>query len=307
MPPVTAIGKSGVSMKEEALSDGVIPINNAEYDRMLSKQQEALNINTIDEKSITALNKLKIADTISSKPPSSGNLHKSSSIRETVKNNEFTNNLANESRQSQLKPSSGAPRKVVIQASTSELLQCLGEFICHRCHKFLELEPSVVTSWLRGVDRSLLMQGWQDISFIMPSSVVFIYLLCREMITDNMNSVYEIQATVLTCLYMSYSYMGNEISYPLRPFLIEPDRFKFWARCCKIMDKLSGKMLRINKEAQYFTSVFRELKLYGSTNVRPKYPVRPAAAPHLPRNHISVKQHYPQQIGRIAMVAGAGR
>lgn len=38
---------------------------------------------------------------------------------------------------------------------------------------------------------------------------------------DSISSVEELHAWVLTCLYISYSYMGNEISYPLKPFLIE--------------------------------------------------------------------------------------
>lgn len=159
--------------------------------------------------------------------------------------------------------STGAPKKVVIQASTSELLRCLGEFVCAKCKHIPNLDSGDVISWMRGVDRSLIMQGWQDISFIMPSSVVFVYMLCRDMLNENMRTIYEVQATVLTCLYMSYSYMGNEISYPLRPFLIENDRHVFWARCCRIMNRCSGKMLRINKDSQFFTDVFRELKSHG--------------------------------------------
>ena len=31
----------------------------------------------------------------------------------------------------------------------------------------------------------------------------------------------ELHAFVLLCLYVSYSYMGNEISYPLKPFITE--------------------------------------------------------------------------------------
>ncbi|XP_078483908.1 uncharacterized protein LOC100176277 [Ciona intestinalis] len=172
------------------------------------------------------------------------------------------------------------PRKVVIQASTPELLRCLGEFICRRCRRVPDMEPSDVITWLRGVDRSLLLQGWQDITFIMPSSVVFVYMLCREMVPESTTSVFEVQCIVLTCLYMSYSYMGNEISYPLRPFLIEHERYAFWNRCCRIMDKLSGKMLRINNDAQFFTSVFRDLKAYSgptapSVHHQPSRPVQP--------------------------------
>ena len=47
------------------------------------------------------------------------------------------------------------PRKVVIQASTSELLRCLGEFICERCEEVEDLKASDVVGWLRQVDRFL--------------------------------------------------------------------------------------------------------------------------------------------------------
>ena len=43
---------------------------------------------------------------------------------------------------------------------------------------------------------------------------------------------------VLACLYLSYSYMGNEISYPLKPFLVETDKERFWDRCVGIINKL---------------------------------------------------------------------
>ncbi|CAK8677818.1 unnamed protein product [Clavelina lepadiformis] len=188
---------------------------------------------------------------------------------DTARNTVVTANNRKATVQSSTK--SGAPRKVVIQASTSELLRCLGEFICRRCHRVPDFNPSEVGVWLRGVDHSLLVQGWQDITFIMPSSVVFVYLLCREMLPESITSAYEIKCIVLTCLYMSYSYMGNEISYPLRPFLIEPERFAFWSRCCRIMDKLSGKMLRINNDAQFFTTVFRDLKAYSTASTVPAH------------------------------------
>lgn len=53
------------------------------------------------------------------------------------------------------------PRKTVIQASTSELLRCVGEFVRRRCSKLRCLEAGDVVLWMRGVDRTLLLQGWQ--------------------------------------------------------------------------------------------------------------------------------------------------
>lgn len=54
-----------------------------------------------------------------------------------------------------------APRKTVIQASTSELLKCLGMFLHSRCHRLRDFQAGDAVMWLRTVDRSLLLQGWQ--------------------------------------------------------------------------------------------------------------------------------------------------
>ncbi|XP_029559709.1 cyclin-dependent kinase 5 activator 1-like, partial [Salmo trutta] len=54
-----------------------------------------------------------------------------------------------------------SPRRVIIQASTGELLRCLGEFTCRRCYK-VKLAYSEVIIWFRNVDQTLLLQGWQD-------------------------------------------------------------------------------------------------------------------------------------------------
>ncbi|XP_069588846.1 cyclin-dependent kinase 5 activator 2 [Ranitomeya imitator] len=158
-----------------------------------------------------------------------------------------------------------SPRRVIVQASTGELLRCLGEFVCRRCYKLKELSPGEPTMWFRNVDRSLLLQGWQDQGFITPANLVFVYLLCREAIGDELATEYELQAAFLTCLYLAYSYMGNEISYPLKPFLVETDKEVFWQRCLSIIDRMSAKMLQINSDPHFFTQVFQDLKNEGET------------------------------------------
>lgn len=107
-------------------------------------------------------------------------------------------------------------------------------------------------------------------AFINPANVVFVYMLVRELVDGKEASERELQATVLTCLYLSYSYMGNEISYPLKPFLVEDSKDKFWDRCLLIVNRLSSKMLRINSEPGYFTEIFSELKARSSC----KRPIR---------------------------------
>ncbi|XP_023936258.1 cyclin-dependent kinase 5 activator 1 [Bicyclus anynana] len=180
-----------------------------------------------------------------------------------------------------LGPPAPAPRKTVIQASTSELLKCLGLFLHARCHRLRDFQAGDAVMWLRTVDRSLLLQGWQDVAFINPANVVFVYMLVRELVDgERIARPQELQAVVLTCLYLSYSYMGNEISYPLKPFLVEDSKDKFWDRCLLIVDRLSFNMLRINSEPGFFTEVFTELKACGVVDTPPAPPHPAPPPPH---------------------------
>ena len=154
-----------------------------------------------------------------------------------------------------------SPRRIVIQASTGELLRCLGDFVCRRCHRLKELSSGEVILWFRNIDRTLLIQGWQDIGFITPANVVFVYLLCQDAIAaDGVGSAAELQGAFQTCLYLAYSYMGNEISYPLKPFMIEANKDVFWETSLRIIDRMSAKMLRLNADPHFFTEVFQDLK-----------------------------------------------
>lgn len=91
-------------------------------------------------------------------------------------------------------------------------------------------------------------------------------MLVRDLVREDIDCEQDLQAVVLTCLYLSYSYMGNEISYPLKPFLVEDSKEKFWDRCLDIVNRLSTSMLRINAEPGYFTEIFTELKACGINN-----------------------------------------
>jgi len=136
----------------------------------------------------------------------------------------------------------------------------------------------VVTIWLYLISNVHLF--FQDVGFINPANIVFVYLLIREgvwlgspnvtssgnnnrngkgttttdssqsdeqppsngnyalttshgkhrSLWDFMEHERDLHSYVLTCLYLSYSYMGNEISYPLKPFLVDDNREKFWDR-----------------------------------------------------------------------------
>jgi len=192
------------------------------------------------------------------------------------------------------RPPATTSRKTVVQASTTELLGCLGEYLRRRCWRDGQsFDPSDATAWLRSVDRSLLLQGWQDIAFVNPANVVFVYLLVSAELDAAESGLLDVgvggdlHALVLTCLYLAYSYMGNEISYPLKPFLVSSgvsgaggsptpqtsmsdvqlaeERETFWKRCLSVVDRSSGDMLRLNSDPTYFAHVFAQLKLYSSS------------------------------------------
>lgn len=90
-------------------------------------------------------------------------------------------------------------------------------------------------------------------AFINPANVVFVYMLVRELVDGEETKESELQASVLTCLYLSYSYMGNEISYPLKPFLVEDSKDKFWDRYAKIksINLIFNKMKILNLTSNF--------------------------------------------------------
>uniref|UniRef100_A0A8D0H3B6 Cyclin-dependent kinase 5 activator n=1 Tax=Sphenodon punctatus TaxID=8508 RepID=A0A8D0H3B6_SPHPU len=201
------------------------------------------------KKSLSCANLSTFAQPQPAQPPTQNQVSSSKSAISSVKKAPHPNST-----------SSGTPKRVIVQASTSELLRCLGEFLCRRCYRLKHLSPTDPVLWLRSVDRSLLLQGWQDQGFITPAKVVFLYMLCRDVISSEVATDHELQAVLLTCLYLSYSYMGNEISYPLKPFLVESCKEAFWDRCLSIINLMSPKMLQINADPHYFTQVFADLK-----------------------------------------------
>lgn len=179
----------------------------------------------------------------------------------------ITNNAATTTKTAATTTSAMDAKRATVQASATELLTCLGEFLRQSCDHLTQLNASDASTWLRSVDRSLLLQGWQDVVFINPATVVFVFLLISEEVKhtskDELPSERSLQALVLTCLYLSYSYLGSEISYPLKPFLVDHDRrMIFWSRCLRMIESLSQRMLRINNDPKYFAMISEELKSY---------------------------------------------
>ena len=90
----------------------------------------------------------------------------------------------------------------------SELLRCLGEYLCSSCsHLVPILDPMDCILWIKSADRQLILQGWQEQVFVNPANLVFVYLLVRETLTyvvpsSTIKSVTELHAIILTCLYL---------------------------------------------------------------------------------------------------------
>ncbi len=150
-----------------------------------------------------------------------------------------------------------------LNCSLSETMKYIGCFVYLRCKHIDGLKPSLVVSWVKGVDRSLIFSGWQEHGFISQSNMIVLYMLLREMVTSDIATLAKLKGTVMSCLYMCYSYNGHEISYPLKPFLTDGDRAGFWSRSMEIVNNHSGKMLKINKEVRFYNEVQAELKAFG--------------------------------------------
>ena len=151
-------------------------------------------------------------------------------------------------------------------------LKCLGTFVCARYLRMLpHLSINDVTTLLKSVDRALTLSGWQDHAFLTIPNITFIYMLAREALPKTITSINHLKSELLTILYMAYTYSGPEISYPLKPFLLNKNgRAEFWTRCVWITNNLSGDMLKIHKDSEFYEEVQIELATYGCLFQRSK-------------------------------------
>ena len=145
----------------------------------------------------------------------------------------------------------------------SETLKYIGCYVYLRCRNLEGLKPSIVVAWIRGVDRSLVLSGWQEMGFVSQPNMIVLYMLLREVIPTKVRSITQLKALMMSTLYMCYAYNGHEISYPLKPFLFDSDRAGFWNRCMEVINENSDKLLLINKEPKYYNEIQYELKNFG--------------------------------------------
>lgn len=143
-------------------------------------------------------------------------------------------------------------------------MKCLATFVCARYLRvFPHLSINDVITWLKNVDRALTLSGWQDRAFLNAPNITFIYMLARDTLPQNLQSINELKCELLTILYMACTYAGPEISYPLKPFLCDKNRVDFWSRCVWMTNNLSSDMLKIHKDTQFYEELQIELATYG--------------------------------------------
>ena len=153
------------------------------------------------------------------------------------------------------------PRKWTL----SDLLQTLGSFVQQHCtHLHTVPSASEVAMWVRCADRALQLNGWTVNSFLLESHVVFTYMLISKAFQHfHVRTLTDVKELVLMCLYISYTYNANEISYPLRPFLVKQDRASFWDKCTRLSLGASSEMLRLNQDMSYYSETLTSLKKSG--------------------------------------------
>ena len=146
--------------------------------------------------------------------------------------------------------------------SLTDLLHCLGTYVQDQCSELHTAPtPSEIAMWVRCADRALQLNGWTVNSFLMESHVVFTYLLLTQAFQRfTFKTLVDVKEMVLMCLYISYTYNANEISYPLRPFLVKQDKSAFWDKCTSLSLGASTHMLKLNREGTFYADVLATLK-----------------------------------------------
>ena len=149
----------------------------------------------------------------------------------------------------------------------TDLLHCLGTYVHQQC-KGLISRPTApeVAMWIRCTDKALHLNGWTINSFLYESHLVFTYMLLQRAFEKfEVRTLTDAKELVLMCLYISYTYNANEISYPLRPFLVKHDRIAFWNKCTDISLDSSRDMLNINRDRSFYKEILQDLRSYSIT------------------------------------------
>jgi len=144
-----------------------------------------------------------------------------------------------------------------IELNCSTLLRSLERFVRrHYCDRDCSFS---VSRQLISIDEEL-NRTWQKCSEIDDKTIVFLYLLVSHAILDYIDP----RTVVCVCLYVTYTYVGTETSYPLRAFIRNCNctRERFFGCCLSVVQQCSSLMIRLNADRCYYDKLRRDLMHY---------------------------------------------
>lgn len=163
-------------------------------------------------------------------------------------------------------PDSSTVRK--IRNDTYMLMKALGNYIGLKCPHLKDFTAVDFIMWLNHVEAYLRIvhqpsKQHMD-SFFETANLVFLYMMFRNYTYKNIQNVDMLRSIVMQILYTSFSYVGEEISYPLKPFVLHYENRFFWDGCLDIINKKSRDMMRLHVDSAFYNKMFSELVLYSS-------------------------------------------
>ncbi|KAI6649154.1 Cyclin-dependent kinase 5 activator 1-like [Oopsacas minuta] len=145
------------------------------------------------------------------------------------------------------------------------LLKAFGRFVVKLCAGMC-LKPTAaeVAKWVISMDKSLQDCRWTNKNFVCESHIVFLFMLMEQYSRERtFLNIREVREGIHVCLFISYTYNANEISYPARPFLsLGQDRNKFFQECVGLGLGASSEMLEINQDQDLYRRHLTRLLTY---------------------------------------------
>ena len=154
----------------------------------------------------------------------------------------------------------------VNKSNVGLLLKAFGRYVVKLCAGMC-LKPTApeVAKWVIAMDKSLQDCRWTNKNFVCESHIVFLFML-MEIYSQEKSflTIRDVRETLHVCLFISYTYNANEISYPARPFLcLGQDRNKFFQECVGLGLTASSDMLEINQDQDIYRRHLARLLTYA--------------------------------------------
>lgn len=154
----------------------------------------------------------------------------------------------------------------VNKSNVGLLLKAFGRYVVKLCAGMC-LKPTApeVAKWVIAMDKSLQDCRWTNKNFVCESHIVFLFMLMERYAQDKtFLTIRDVKESVFVCMFISYTYNANEISYPARPFLsLGQDRNKFFQECVSLGLSSSAEMLEINQEQEVYRRHLARLLTYA--------------------------------------------